>query len=291
MHHAVDLDDRLDGLRLDALVEPVHQAALGQHLFADLPLDVQQDRGDFLLGLRDRPVPSRLLGFECPKRFFADVPEELAFAGDGLRERLLVTGDHVEPVEVNKHGAVVGCAGGGQYAADGEFLVVHVTVGSAVDEFQLRADIPAVLTGHDRSDGCVKRVANQALAGVFAVQAPGPELEFSWCPVRLVHVGQHEVVGGGPHDREGTLPGHVAHRDRDRPVDPVARLGGQLAVETVGQGFSGHTDPVDAGEHQLQLAALGSENQVVAGGRLDEHPFGHPVGDQDHDHQHHSQCH
>ena len=104
-----------------------------------------------------------------------------------------------------------------------------------------------------------------------------------------MHVGQGKILGSGSHDWEGPLLGHVTHGDWHRLGDPVVLPGGQFAVEPVGQRFSRDTDAVDAGEYQFQLASLGADDQVVAGGGLNEHPFDHPIGHEHDDHQHHAQ--
>ena len=72
---------------------------------------------------------------------------ELVPAFDGFLERRVVPADRVEAVQMNEHGFVVGRAGRSEDAHDGEFLLVLVRFGPAMDELKLRADVPAVGAG------------------------------------------------------------------------------------------------------------------------------------------------
>ena len=195
--------------------------------------------------------------------------------GGGFVGWLGVTGDLIKAVDMDEDTVIVGGPGGGQNTHYGELFFVNVIiVGDAVGWLEGRANIPPV----DRGDSG----ADDGVEVVFQEVAAGSEL--------LVGVIFHfEEFGRRSDDPEVAFHRDVTHADGDRVNDSGVRL--QVFEVEVGDVFDGITEVVDCIEHELQRAAFGSDDQVVAAGVLAEDPVDNSMHDQHRDHQRDAQCH
>ena len=205
----------------------------------------------------------RIRGIEFPKACF------------DFFDGLFVTGNGIESVQVQEHRSVVRRTGRCQYGNHCEFFVVNViAVSTAVDDRELRSEIPPVLTSHFGSDDRVKQ----------SIDALAVNLK---CPAR--HIFVLEVLGRRADDRERSFLRHVAAGHRHCRNNASVLL--QFLQIHIRQCLAGRLHAIHGAQHQLQITASGrSDDQIVANTALRERTVNSAENHKNQHHQHHAQA-
>ena len=143
---------------------------------------------------------------------------------------------------------------------------------AAMHDGKCGAYVPAVLAGDFGTDDSVEESANPFPANLKSLAR---------------HVFIFEILGGRADDRERAGFGHITKSQWHSGDDTAIFL--QLFQIHVRQILDRWLNAINRTQHQLQITALGANDQIISDAALRERAVNRSKDDQHKDHQHHAE--